>query len=56
MVDKAGKAVDAIAIGIALDGLFGLCAGEGSVETTGEDRSARAASRSVSWNRRGASA
>ena len=33
-----------------------FAAAEGSVETTGEDRSARAASRSVSWNKSDASA
>ena len=27
MIDKAGKAVDAIAIGVALDCFFGLCRG-----------------------------
>ncbi len=49
MVDQAGEAIDAVAIGIALDRLLILvrAAGEGSVDTTGEERSARAARRST---------
>ena len=56
MVDQAGEAIDAVAIGVALDRLLVRAAGEGSVDITGEERSARAPSRSVSWNKNGASA
>src|ERR1700751_3009758 len=43
-------------LALRLIAFLDFAVGEGSVETTGEERSARAASRSVSWNNSGARA
>ena len=56
MIHEAGEAVDASPLALRLIAFLDLALAEGWVEATGEKRSARAGSISVSWKRSGAKA